>query len=271
MHIAVLLALMSAGGGWKTLAPGMELTEFRAAKPSNIGNSRITVVRFDPELWELAFIGVSRTGESTGHTVQQWCESQKFTAAINAGMFGADCKTHVGFLRSDRHVSCRSVNDYQSVAAFGPRHGRDIPPFRIFDMDAPGITMKRILKDYASAVQNMRLIKRPGESVWFEQRKRWSEAALGEDDKGRILFIFCRSPFAMRDLNRELLAAGIGIAAAQHLEGGPEAQLYLHVGNVERKLVGSYETSFRENDGNGRPWPVPNVLGVRPRPPQQKK
>jgi hypothetical protein len=275
IRVVVLLGLMSAisaeAAGWKTLAPGMELKEFRAHKPSNIGNSRITVLRIDPGLWELEFMGVSLTGESTGHTAREWCQGHNFTAAINAGMFDTDWKTHTGFLRSGRHVNCRSVNDYQSVAAFDPRHGRDLPPFRVFDLDAPGVTVKRILRDYTTAVQNMRLLKRPGESVWFEQRKRWSEAALGEDDKGRILFIFCRSLYAMRDLNHELLAAGIGLVAAQHLEGGLEAQLYLHVGRVEREMSGSYGTFFREDDGNDRPRPIPNVLGVRPRPPQQKK
>jgi hypothetical protein len=56
-----------------------------------------------------------------------------------------------------------------------------------------------------------------------------------------------------------------GIVAAQHLEGGPEAQLYLHVGDVEMELFGSYETNFREDDDNEAPWPIPNVLGVRPK------
>ena len=58
---------------------------------------------------------------------------------------------------------------------------------------------------------------------------------------------------------------GIGLVSAQHLEGGPEAQLYLHVGGFERELFGSFETTFREDDGNALPWPIPNVLGVRPR------
>jgi len=93
----------------------------------------------------------------------------------------------------------------------------------------------------------------------------WSEAALGEDDAGRILFIFSRAPFSMHDLNRELLAAGIGLVAAQHLEGGPEAQLYVHAGSTELEMFGSYETSFVENDKNSIAWPVPNILGVRPR------
>jgi hypothetical protein len=125
--------------------------------------------------------------------------------------------------------------------------------------------MEVILQDYMTAVQNLRLIKRPGENRWSQQKKMWSEAALGEDADGRILFIFTRSPFTMHDLNRELLSAGIGIVAAQHLEGGPEAQLYLRVGSEEVALFGSYETGFREDDTNERPWPVPNVLGIRPR------
>ena len=125
--------------------------------------------------------------------------------------------------------------------------------------------METIYQDYASLVQNLRLIKRPGQNRWRPQEKKWSEAALGEDESGRILFIFCRSPYTMHDLNNELLRLGIGLVAAQHLEGGPQAQLYLHVGEVELEISGSHRTSFRENDDISVAWPIPNVLGVRPR------
>jgi hypothetical protein len=242
----------------------MDLGVFATSQSTGIGDSRITVLRIDPALWNLELAGRSRTGEAAGRTAKQWSKTHKLTAAINAGMFAEDYKTHVGYLRYREHVNNGRVNDYQSVAAFDPRRA-DLPRFHIFDLDAPGVTMQTILHDYASAVQNLRLIKRPGLNRWERQAKRWSEAALGEDEKGRILFIFSRSPFTMHDLNRELLALGIGLVSAQHLEGGPEAQLYLHVGNVELELFGSYETSFREDDGNGAPWPIPNVLGVRPR------
>jgi hypothetical protein len=69
----------------------------------------------------------------------------------------------------------------------------------------------------------------------------------------------------MHDLNQELLSAGIGLVAAQHLEGGPEAQLYLRIGEKQTELFGSYESYFVEDDSNAKPWPIPNVLGVRPR------
>ncbi len=179
-------------------------------------------------------------------------------------MFETDQKTHLGYMRFRDHVYTGHVNKYQSIAAFDPRDGKDVSRFHIFDLDAPGITMQSIQQDYNSAVQNLRLVKRPGSNQWTQQTRKWSEAALGEDDAGRILFLFSRSPFSMHDLNQELLAAGIGLVAAQHLEGGPEAQIYVHAGSFELEMFGSYETSFKENDSNSIPWPVPNVLGVRP-------
>ncbi|HXB21207.1 MAG TPA: hypothetical protein VNV88_07500, partial [Candidatus Solibacter sp.] len=86
-----------------------------------VADSKITVVRIDPGLWELEFAGISRTGESTGHTAREWCQGSKFAAAINAGMYHTDAKTHVGYLRSGEHINSNQVTKYQSVAAFGPR------------------------------------------------------------------------------------------------------------------------------------------------------
>ncbi|HWT87915.1 MAG TPA: phosphodiester glycosidase family protein [Candidatus Angelobacter sp.] len=250
---------------WKSIAPGMDYKYVTAKTRSAVGDSRIFILRVDPNLWQLEAIGISQTGESTGHTARDWSQRQKFSAAINAGMFATDFKTHLGYMGSASHVNSGRANSYQSVAAFDPRNSRS-PPFRIFDLDAPGARFEDIQKDYASALQNLRLIKKPGSNQWSQQSRQWSEAALGEDDAGRILFIYSRSPFSMHDLNNELLAAGIGIVAAQHLEGGPEAQLYLHVGSFEMEMYGSYETSFRKNDSNSSAaWPVPNILGLRPR------
>jgi hypothetical protein len=268
--LAALLVLKAHSTGeaatpWKTLAPGMDLRVFTATTPSPAGDSKITVLRIDPKLWQIEFMGISRTGETRGHTGREWCESHHLAAAINAGMFDTDYKTHLGYLAAGDHLHNGRINKYQSVAAFDPRRD-SLPRFHIFDLDVPGTNIPGILKDYASAIQNLRLVKRPGSNQWERQGRSWSEAALGEDRAGRILFIFSRAPFSMHDFNRELLAANIGLVAAQHLEGGPEAQLYLHVGQVEMEMFGSYETSFREDNSNATPWPVPNVLGVRPRP-----
>jgi len=259
-------ALIASGAPeWQTLAPGMEL-RYVTPHGASGSNSAITILRIDPKQWELALLGTSQTGELAGHTAREWCMKGKFTAAINAGMFNTDGKSHIGYMRNGEYVNSSKRNSYQSVAAFNPHDG-GTAAFRIFDLDAPGVSFEGILKDYGAVVQNLRLIKRAGVNAWPSQDKKWSEAALAEDDRGRILFIFLREPFSMHDLNQELLGAGIGIVAAQHLEGGPEAQLYFRAGGVEKEMFGSYGVSLQMNGENTIPWPIPNVLVVRPRQP----
>ena len=249
---------------WDSLAPGLELGHLRTQE-GQTGGATVVVLRIDPRHWNLDFAGISQADGARSKTAREWCGQLGFAAAINAGMFETDYKTHVGYLRVGDHVNSGHVTGYKSVAAFGPNEGQPRPPFRIFDLDSPGVTVESIVRDYRLVAQNLRLIQRPGVGKWGPQEKRWSEAALGEDDRGRILFIFSRSPFSMHELNRILLASDLGLMAAQHLEGGPEAQLYVRAGDVDLELTGSFETGFREDDTNSAAWPVPNILGVRPR------
>lgn len=270
MQLASLVVLLgfaqvsSPPTPWQNLGPGLALARLKTANASEYGDSRITILRVDPTLWELTVVGLSQTGEAQRLTAKEWSQRYDLAAAINAGMFAADYRTHTGYLRSRGHVNNAAVNGYQSVAAFDSKRPEQ-PPFRIFDLDAPGVTMHTILENYSSAVQNLRLVKRPGEIRWARQDRKWSEAVLGEDEVGRVLLIFTRSPYRMDDLCRELLSFDIGLVAAQHLEGGPEAQLYVRVGGTEHEWFGSFETSFSENDENDQAWPIPNVIGIRPR------
>ena len=66
----------------------------------------------------------------------------------------------------------------------------------------------------------------------------------------------------MYEFNEILLSLPIDLQCAQHLEGGPEASLYLSHNGITIEKVGSYETDFNENDDNYAYWPIPNVLGI---------
>ncbi len=249
---------------WLLVEAGLELAEFKVAAATPAGDSTIVVLRVDPELWDLRLYCASASGEPTELSARGWCEREGLVAAVNAGMYAPDFRTHVGYLRVGDHVNCASENHYRSVAAFGPRRA-GIPRFRIFDLDASGASLAAVEADYDHVAQNLRLVGRPGRNRWSPQPKRWSEAALGEDDRGRALLIFSRSPYSMHDLNRLLLSLPLGLVAAQHLEGGPEAQFCILAADLMRDLVGSYETGFWENDDNRQAWPLPNVIGVRRR------
>jgi hypothetical protein len=226
---------------WKELEPGMDLARFED----------VTVLRVDPARWELKLACTTGRDPKANRTPRAWAEQEGFAAAANAGMFATDYLTHIGFLGCGDDVQSSRVNQYQSAAAFSPKR-KGLPPFRIFDLDVTPLA--DVQKDYACVAQNLRLVKRPGENRWKPQERRWSESALGEDAEGRILFIHAREPRTAHGLNELLLELPIGLVAAQHLEGGPEAQLFVRAGGTTLELAGSRE--------GGSGWPIPNVLGV---------
>ncbi len=261
LAMALVGASSSDGAGWRALEAGLELGEFKSNVLTIVGDSTVVVLRVDPALWDLRLVCASAAGVTGNPTARGWAERDGLTAAINAGMFATDHSTHVGYLRAGEHVNSAATNQYKSVAALCPRR-EGIPRFRIFDLDGPGVSMAAINADYDCVVQNLRLIKRPRLNRWSQQEKMWSEAALGEDSRGRVLFIFSRSPYSVHDFNKVLMALPIDLQCAQHLEGGPEAQLYVRTPAFELELVGSYETGFHPTDGNHVAWPIPNVLGI---------
>lgn len=263
LAVGLLLAAPAAGASgevWEALGPGLEFGQFTLA---DAGPTPVPaqVLRIDPRRWELTLHGLPN-GASVGYTAREWSRRQGLVAAINAGMYQADYRTHSGFMSADGTVFSRGANGYLSAAAFEPVNPGD-PPFRLFDLDDD--PLPSVLKRYRRVVQNLRLIKRPGENRWSPQERRWSEAALGEDREGRALLIFCGTPLPLDRLIGALLALPLGLVAAQHLEGGTQAQLYIAAGGRTLELVGGHEEGFLAPEQH-RPWPIPNALGVRARP-----
>ena len=109
-------------------------------------------------------------------------------------------------------------------------------------------------------------MNRSSRNVWTQQARRWSIAAIAQDQSGRILFLHTRSPLPVHDFINAVQALPLSVARAMYQEGGPEATLYVKAGGFELERAGSYETGFTENDDNGEAWPLPNVFGIRPRP-----
>ena len=251
--------LIAQSTNWTTISDGLEIGRFKVEQKTPVGDSTITIVRVDPNYWDLKLLSASETG-SEYLTTRQWCEKYNLAAAINAGMFMTDYQSNVGYMKNFEHLNNQQIHpEYQSVAAFNPKKS-NFPPFKIFDIDEESI--QDIITNYNTVIQNLRLIKGPGENRWYQQPKKWSEIALGQDKSGKVLFIFCRSPFSMHDFNNLLLKLPINIVCAQHLEGGPEAQLYLKYEDTKIEFFGSYETDFREDDSNDHSWPIPNVIGI---------
>jgi hypothetical protein len=217
---------------WRLLAPGVEYAQIDSLR----------VVRIDSQKARL----VPLSGPA--QPARKWLDSQGLLAVINAGMYEKDIATHTGYFQ----IGARVLN---------PVWRADYSSALVLDASGAAQLIDASSKPSAdSVIQSLRLIKSPGESVWTSaSAKKWSEAAIAADSSGRILFLLCRAPFSMHDLNAWLLSLPLGIVRAMHVEGGPEASLSVRgIGDFE----GSYETAFHENDDNKEQWPLPNVLGV---------
>jgi hypothetical protein len=263
--LLLLLCTETFAQGWRTLVNGLDYGEFALTSDSENKKNTIFVVRLDPELWELVLIDGKKEKVSNNRSVKAWCRANRLVGCVNAGMYGADYATHIGHMRSVAGINNDNINRYQSIAAFGANRADQAPPFHIFDLDAGDTTLAEIFKDYNNVLQNLRLIKRSRENRWGPQEKVWSEAALGEDSKGNVLLLFCPMPLSMHDFIEHALALPIDLVAAQHLEGGQEAQFFLEVDDFYLELSGTFVATAPAKKDSELGWPVPNVLGFRPR------
>jgi hypothetical protein len=261
---AAAVALMTAGGAaaadpWTELSPGLEVARFDADGAANPAAGAITVLRVHPSQWQLRIFS-NDTGEPSGNrSVRRCLEDENLAVAVNAGMYATDYLTHLGYLGCGEERNNPRVNAYRSVAAFEPLVP-DAPPFRIFDLDET--EFPEIRGRYRCLVQNLRLIKRSRENRWPQQGRKWSEVALGEDVRGRVLLIHSRDAYSMHDLNEILFGLPIDVVAAQHLEGGPEAQLVYRDGDRGVVLIGAFDPVVFQPGQGASGLPVPNVLGI---------
>ena len=245
---------------WKALGKGIEYGIFSMRGLPEGGNGSIHIVRIDPAQARLKLVLASEHGKSN-RSAARWCNDFNMVAAINAGMFYKDYLTNTGYLRNKSHIQNRRWNrKYKSALAFAPRRN-GVPRAIMVDLDSPD-SMKR-LEDYDAVIQNLRLVKGNGVSVWSREEKKWSESAVGMDREGRVLFLFCRSPLTMRDFNEGVKSLGLGVVRMMHTEGGPLASLSIRTGGLAVNLAGSYETGFRPDNTNMHQWPIPNAIGVQ--------
>lgn len=265
-----LCALVGASGPaeaatpiqWVQLEPGIEYATVEPPGPKDLPiDGRIHIVRIDPRQRRLEAV-MAGGDDAKLRAAGAWCRERHLAVAINMGMYEQDQRTNTGYARKAAYVNNGHWGSkYRVALGLDPKKAGAAPVF-MADLDKPG--EKERLADYGTVVQNLRLV-RGGQNMWTKADRRWSEAAVGVDKQGRVLFMFCRYPHAMKELNDVLLALPLDLDTAMHVEGGPEASLSIHAGKVNLDLNGSYETGFVENDGEEKQWRIPNVLGVRSR------
>jgi hypothetical protein len=249
---------------WRILEPGLELGEFPSthAAPTAV-DPVIRIARIDMKRFALRLLNASAPGEGSARTAREWAVGRGLVAAINASMFQADHRSSVSLMRTPGHVNNPRLSKDKAILAFDPLDD-GLPAAQIIDRECQDFDA--LAPRYGTLVQSIRMVSCSRHNVWAAQPQAWSIAAIGIDQKGRVLFIHARAPHTTHDLIDALLALPIDLKGALYAEGGPEAQLYLRGGGSEMEFVGALDSRGADDGGARLSWPIPNVVGVVPRP-----
>jgi len=246
--------------GWQKLADGLELGIFDAPQPTEIGDSKIRILRIDPSRYELKLLNASVSKNARSLSARQWCRQNGLVAAINASMFQEDLKTSVSLMRTRTHVNNPRLREKDMTILAFDRLGPGVPEVKIIDRDCEDF--KTWKNKYGTLVQSIRMISCNGKNVWEQQPKKQSTVAIGMDKADRVLFIHVGSPYSTHDLINILQELPLQIARAMYTEGGPQAQLYIKSGGREYEFVGHSEIDLSNNANSWFSWPIPNAVGV---------
>jgi Phosphodiester glycosidase len=249
----ILLPLALAASPWISLQEGCEYRTYEIEK------AQLHVVRVNPKLVQFGF-GIASEDKVQNKTPLEWLKSKKYVVAINAGMYAKDYATNVGALKSKKFANNPKFNgEYQSVFLFSPKD-KNLPRAQLVDKDDKDFEI--LSGRYESHVQNLRLIKSNGISVWKPNGKKWSEAALAQDASGNIVFLFSREPLEMATWIEAVLKTDLQIVRAMHLDGGPPAGFSVKSKTLQIDLAGESESFFPFGSVNTGQLPIPNVIGV---------
>jgi hypothetical protein len=252
----------NSASSWQKLAEGLDLGIFGSPLKSELGDSKIRILRIDPLYFELKLMNASAFKDSRPHSAKEWCRQNGLAAAINASMYQADLKASVSLMRTKSHINNPRLSKDMTVLAFD-RLNSEVPRVKIIDRECEDFKIWK--NQYATLIQSIRMISCTGKNVWTQQPQKWSTAAIGIDHLGRVLFIHVGSPYSTHDLIDILKMLPIDIARAMYVEGGPQAQLYINIGTHEYEFVGNYKIGLEENASALFSRPIPNVVGISSR------
>lgn len=243
---------------WDKIDTGLYFAEVVSPVKSEYGDSKIKILKIDPEYYQFNLISSKEKNEKN-KTVKEWADSKGLLAVINAGMFMGDFQTNTGFMKNYNFVNNGRLNKDNAILAFN-RKQDSVPEIQIIDLKYQ--SWDNFKDKYNSYVQDIRMITYDQKNSWGKNDKKWSMASLGIDKNGNVLFIFTRSPYSVSDFIDILLELPLDIYNAMYLDGGPEASFYLNHNGRKEEGFGSYETGFNEDDFNNSFWKIPNIIGI---------
>jgi hypothetical protein len=247
---------------WSNLSNGLDWMEIDAPKRSEINDSKITIVRIQPEHFEPYLLCASEF-QNVRRTAKEWADTFDLNLVINAGMYElSNGLINRGYMQNKTHWNNPELREgYNSMIALSPVDSAT-PSITIIDLKCS--SWGKLKTKHTAFAQGMRMIDCNGTPLsWNKKNQSCSMLIAAMDAKGALYFIFSRSPYTHNDMISFLLSFPFGLRNAIYLEGGPETSLYLKVGDTVIEKIGSYVSQTYPNDDNLEFWKLPNVIGLK--------
>lgn len=247
---------VSADTDWHVLEPGLGYGEFK----DDGSETTITAVRIDPRRFDFVLCSADKD-KGTPHTLGEWSNIYKLSAAINASMYLKDGYTSTGYMRDGDYINNnRIVQRFGAFLIAGP-DAQDLPQAAIIDRDTDG--WQELLGHYRMVVQNYRIISAQRRILWSPGGPHYSISAIAQDGEGQILFLHSRDRIEAYAFAQQLLHLPLNIRTVMYVEGGGQAGLLVRSDSLRQELQGRNAVDFFVT-GN-MAVTLPNVIGVRRR------
>jgi uncharacterized protein YigE (DUF2233 family) len=248
----------TAGISWQKIDSGLLFSEILSPVKSDMGDSKITILKIDPENYDFKLITAKEKNEKN-RTISDWVKEKKLIAAINAGLYQEDGKTNVGYMKNFNFINNSHLNSYNSILAFN-RKDSTVPEVQIIDLKCQ--IWEELKNKYNSYTQSIRMLDCNQNNTWTQQQKKFSMSVVAIDKKGNVLFIFVHSPYSVHDFIDILKNLPIDIYNAIYLEGSFPASFYLNCNGIKVEKSGSFIFEVDEADKSTSTIEIPNIIGI---------
>lgn len=246
---------------WVELSTGVFYTEQTAPDSAKMGDSKISILKFDPRVADIEFKSAIQN-DRQALCVVDYADKFGYNIVINAGMY--DLRTFyksAGLLINDLDFTNNPLlkKGYNLIICANPKK-KDLPNFDIIDLTKEPFSS--IKHKYNSFAQGLRMIDDEGKPMsWNKNPMSCSQLIVAKDNNGMIYFVFTRSPYTHNFMINFMV--GMGLKNAIYMEGGPQTSLFVDINNYRIEKLGSYASKTYAKNNNFEYWPLPNIIGIR--------
>lgn len=247
---------------WVELTKGMEYREIDAPKKSFIGDSKISILRMDPQHFHFDLYTATQF-DSVPRDLHTWADTFDLLVAFNAGMYNlARPLQSRAYLKSGAHLNNGKIlENFNLMLALGPKPNSQRSNIEVLDLTCANWEQEQ--HNFSGFAQGLRMIDCNGTPMnWQKKVQSCSMLVAAEDEKGWFYLIFTRSPYTHNQMIGFMTQMPYGLHDAIYLEGGPETSLLIDVNGHCIEKVGSWVSTTWERNDNNHFWRLPNIVGV---------